>query len=129
MTTRKTALIVEDTHDVAGVMQLTLRMLEIDNHRVIDGPAALAWLAEHADNLPDLILLDIGLPGMSGWEVLEAIKNTYPDAPSRVIVMTAFTDPANRLVGKLQDRVARYMTKPFEVGELAAAVRDVLDLT
>ncbi len=126
--TVKTALIVEDTHDIAGIMELTLKHLGIEAHRVADGPAALAFLAASAGRLPDLILLDIGLPGMSGWEVLEAVKNTYPDAGFRVIVLTAFNDPANRLVGKLQERVACYMTKPFSVSELAAAVRQALDL-
>lgn len=126
--TDKKALIVEDSHDVAGIMELTLRHMGIATYRAIDGPAALAFLEDHPDELPDVILLDIGLPGMSGWEVLEIVKNTYPQAVFRVIVLTAFNDPANRLVGKLQDRVVRYMTKPFEVSELAAAVREALDL-
>jgi DNA-binding response OmpR family regulator len=126
--TDKKALIVEDTYDVARIMELTLNHLGIGTFRAIDGPAALSFLENHTDELPDLILLDIGLPGMSGWEVLEVIKNTYPESAFRVIVMTAFNDPANRLVGKLQSRVARYMTKPFEVSELTAAVRETLNL-
>ncbi len=126
--TDKKALIVEDTHDVAGIIELTLKHLGVRAHRAIDGPAALSFLEHHAAELPDLILLDIGLPGMSGWEVLEAVKHAYPDAAFRVIVMTAFNDPANRLVGKLQGRVVRYMTKPFEVSELVAAVREALNL-
>jgi len=126
--TGKKALIVEDTHDVAGIMELTLKRLDIATYRAIDGPAALRFLEQHTDELPDLILLDIGLPGMSGWDVLEIVKHTYPDAAFRVIVMTAFNDPANRLVGKLQGRVVRYMTKPFEVSELTAAVREALGL-
>lgn len=126
--TDKTALIVEDTHDVAGVMELTLKHLGVAAHRVADGPAALAFLESSPGRLPDLILLDIGLPGMSGWEVLDAVKSAYPEADFRVIVLTAFNDPANRLVGKLQDRVVCYMTKPFSVTELAAVVRQALGL-
>jgi CheY-like chemotaxis protein len=127
MTAQKTylALIVEDTADMAGLMHMSVRHLGVDTHRVIDGPQALDYLADHT---PDIILLDIGLPGMSGWEVLEAIKERFPDAQYPVIVLTAFNDPANRLVGKLQHKVYRYLTKPFEVAVLAQTVREALNI-
>jgi two-component system nitrogen regulation response regulator GlnG len=78
--------------------------------------------------MPDILLLDINMPGMSGWQVLETVKERYPDFAFPVIVLTALTDPANRLIGKLQQHVVRYMTKPFELDDLADTVRQALGI-
>jgi two-component system nitrogen regulation response regulator GlnG len=119
----KYALIVEDTADIAGIMQLALDNMNIANQHAPNGFMALEMLESR---LPDLMLLDIGMPGMNGWEVLEAIKTRWPDADFPVIVLTAFSDPANRLIGKLQAHVFRYLTKPFDVEELSRIVREAL---
>jgi len=120
-------LIVEDIEDLAGVMQITLRRMGIESYHASDGYIALDYLAQ---NTPDLVLLDIGLPGMSGWEVLEQIKANMNDndIPFPIIILTAFNDPANRLIGKLQKYVTQYVTKPFEVETLRKAVRGALQL-
>jgi CheY-like chemotaxis protein len=119
------ALIVEDTDDIANIMRMTLDHLGVESHHACNGAKALDFVTTR---IPDLILLDIGLPGMSGWEVLEAIKNRYPDAEFPVIVMTAFGDPANRLIGKFQKHVSHYIVKPFDVKVLTQAVREALKL-
>lgn len=119
------ALIVEDTDDIARIIEMTLEHLGIESKHANNGSKALQLVSEA---FPDLILLDIGLPGMSGWEVLEAIKNRYPDAEFPVIIMTAFGDPANRLIGKFQKHVSHYFVKPFDVKELSQAVREALQL-
>jgi len=106
-------------------MQLTLMRLGIDSHHAINGSLALEFLAQR---VPDILLLDIGMPGMNGWEVLEKVKERYPDTHFPVIVLTAFDDPANKLIGKLQARVFRYITKPFDMDVLAQTVRDALHL-
>jgi CheY-like chemotaxis protein len=118
-------LIVEDTDDIARIMAMTLERLGLASTIAGSGPKALDFMAQR---MPDLLLLDIGLPGMSGWEVLEAIKARHPDARFPVIVLTALDDPANRLIGKFQAHVVRYFVKPFEVSELEQAVREALKL-
>jgi CheY-like chemotaxis protein len=119
------ALIAEDTEDIAVLMQLTLKRVGVDSHHAINGMLALECLAER---LPDIMLLDISMPGMNGWEVLEKVKERYPDVYFPVIVLTAFDDPANKLIGKLQARVFRYITKPFDMEVLAQTVRDALQI-
>jgi two-component system response regulator AdeR len=118
-------LIVEDAVELAQISQIALSRLGLKTIHAANGQRALEMLAEHH---PDLMLLDIGLPGMNGWEVLERIKldESAPEFP--IIVLTAAGDPVNRLIGKLQERVKRYIVKPYSVDELKQAVREVLEL-
>jgi DNA-binding response OmpR family regulator len=123
MPNRYFALIAEDTDDIAGLMQMTLTRMDIDSHHAANGLLALDFLASR---LPDIMLLDIGMPGKNGWQVLEEVKERYPDSDFPVIILTAFDDPANKLIGKLQARVFRYLTKPFDPDVLAQTVREAL---
>ncbi len=120
------ALIVDDTIDLALMAQAGLEMAGISSHCVSSGMAALAELEK---GFPDLMILDIGMPGMTGWQVLDTIKERFPEAQFPVIIMTAFGDPANKLIGKLQARVVRYITKPFELADLMQAAREALRLS
>lgn len=119
-----TVLLVEDTQEIATLIQLSLDSLALDIHHAINGHIACEFLDEQ---LPDLILLDLNLPGRSGWEVLEHAKSLYDEHLLKVIVTTAADDPSNRLVGKLQ-YVDHYLTKPFDPSELIALVQNMLDL-
>lgn len=119
-------LIIEDTEDIAGIIELTLNMIGFDTRHAPNGMRALQYFEERR---PDLIILDIGMPDMNGWQVLEAIKKQFPDANMPVIVLTAFDDPANKLIGKLQNLVFRYLTKPFDPEGLRRAAREALGLS
>jgi DNA-binding response OmpR family regulator len=115
-------LIVEDAVELAQIAQIALHRMGLQTYHAPNGQRALDFLAS---NRPDLMLLDIGLPGMSGWDILEAIK-TNENATFPIIILTASGDPVNRLIGRLQERVIRYMVKPFSVDDLARAVREAL---
>ena len=119
------ALIAEDSMDIAGLMQLTLARVNIESHHASNGLLALEFLASR---LPDVLLLDINMPGKNGWQVLEEVKERYPNSTFPVIVLTAFDDPANKLIGKLQARVFRYLTKPFDPRELESTVKEALGI-
>ncbi|MEZ4671046.1 MAG: response regulator [Anaerolineae bacterium] len=115
-------LIVEDTPEAAQLMQIVLRragMTEITH--AANGRQALDYLEMYT---PDVAILDIGMPDMSGWEVLEIIKTRFSDTKFPIIILTAYIDPANKLIGKLQQRVHRYLTKPFIPEVLVQAVRE-----
>lgn len=117
-------MIVEDTMDAAQLMQISLRRAGIqDILHAENGRAALDYLEMYT---PDVLILDIGMPDMSGWSVLEFIKQRHGDTSFPVIMLTAYDDAANKLIGKLQSRVYRYMTKPFIPDVLIQTVRDAI---
>ncbi|MDZ4768320.1 MAG: response regulator [Chloroflexota bacterium] len=120
-----TVLIVEDAFELAEILQLTLRRLKLRTvHESFGGRAS----ERYRELQPDVVLLDISLPDIPGWQVLENIKESSKAMGSRmpiVIVITAFGDPANRLIGKLQG-VYRYLIKPFTPREVEQIVKEAL---
>ncbi|HWC01528.1 MAG TPA: response regulator transcription factor [Methylomirabilota bacterium] len=72
---------------------------------------------------PDLVLLDVAMPGMSGWDVLRALRSKGVDIP--VVMLTARGEEADRVLG-LELGADDYITKPFSLRELLARVRAVL---
>lgn len=123
---KRTALIVEDTIELAEVIETTLRRMGMVTARESHGGRAFE---RYTEILPDLILLDLGLPDITGWKVLDSIKELTRQEGAKmpmVIVITAMDDAANRVVGKLQG-VRSYLVKPFTVTQLEAAVRLALE--
>ncbi len=117
-------IIVEDVTDIAQMLQICLKQIGINAHHAKNGKEAVEYL----DNIqPDLILLDLNLPGINGWKVLEHAKKLYGEHSIRVIVTTANTDDVNRLVGKM-NYVARYVQKPFSPDQVITIVKEVMEL-
>ncbi len=112
-------LIVDDE---PMVREVVARYLELDGarvHEAADGPAALAWLEAHR---PDLVVLDVMLPGVDGLSILRRIRDAG-EVP--VILLTARSEEVDRVVG-LELGADDYVVKPFSPRELAARVRTVL---
>lgn len=120
------ALIVEDTPELGELIKLTLMHARIESYHAANGRLALEFLEQQ--RIPDIMILDIGMPGMSGWEVLDAVKTRFPETNFPVVVLTAFDDPANKLIGKFQNRVFRYLTKPYEPSTVLNTVREALGI-
>lgn len=117
-------LVVEDTPAMAQLTILTLQRGGFQAIHVEDGETAIEYLSE---KLPHLILLDLNLPGISGWDVMEYLVNTHGEGKVPVIVTTAYGDSANRVIGKLQ-HIYKYMVKPFKPLDLIANVEGALGL-
>jgi DNA-binding response OmpR family regulator len=117
-------LLVEDTAEYA---RLTTLILERAGYEVLYAPDGQRALDVLSEQLPDVLILDLNLPHISGWEVLKQMNAMYPDHKRSVIVTTAYSDSANRLVGKLQE-VYSYLTKPFTPQDLIFTVNSALGI-
>jgi len=121
-------LIIEDTMELAEVIQATLERLDIKTVHETHGDKAMKAFI---DLDPSVVLLDISLPDISGWKIMDMIKERLEQTKGqmpKVIIITAYDDPANRLIGKLQG-VHDYLIKPFTSDEIEQLVRQALGLT
>ena len=109
-------LVIEDESQLAR--HLT-GVLTRNNHLVSALADGAAGLQEALKTQPDLVVLDIGLPGLSGWEVLAALHEK--GSTSRVLVLTARGDVEDRVKG-LKAGADDYLTKPFSMEEFVARV-------
>ncbi|WP_219136094.1 two-component system response regulator CreB [Janthinobacterium sp. UMAB-60] len=116
----KTVLIVEDEQAIADSIAYALRTDGFTPRHVTLGEQALAVLRSEA--APQLVVLDIGLPDMSGLEVCRRLRQ-FSDVP--VIFLTARSDEIDRIVG-LEIGADDYVTKPFSPRELVARIRVIL---
>ena len=112
-------LVVDDDLNVRDVVR---RYLELGGHQVSladNGEDALRWIAEHE---PDLVVLDLMLPGIDGLEVCRRLRQ-HSAVP--VVMLTALGEEENRIAG-LELGADDYVTKPFSPRELALRVSSVL---
>ena len=121
----KTVLIVEDEQAIADSIAYALRTDGFTPRHVMLGEQALAALrptSGEAAPMPVLVVLDVGLPDMSGLEVCRRLRQ-FSEIP--VIFLTARSDEIDRIVG-LEIGADDYVTKPFSPRELVARIRVIL---
>jgi two-component system, OmpR family, phosphate regulon response regulator PhoB len=118
----QTVLVVEDEQDLA---ELIAFHLEQEGYRPIVAADGLSGLNEARRSRPDLILLDLMLPGMMGTEVCRLLKGSEETAAVPVIMLTAKGEEIDRVVG-FEIGADDYVTKPFSIRELMLRVRAVL---
>jgi DNA-binding response OmpR family regulator len=113
-------LLVEDDRDIAEPLARALTREGYEVSAAEDGRLALE---EVLDAPPDLIILDIGLPGMDGLEVCRHVRDVRPQVP---ILMLTARDGELETVAGLDAGADDYVTKPFRLAELLARVRAML---
>jgi DNA-binding response OmpR family regulator len=114
-----TILVVDDEPQIVRLVRDHLEAVGFSVLEATDGRGAVRAVTT---GRPDLVVLDLGLPGLDGLEVTRALRK---DNPVPIIMLTARSDESDKLVG-LELGADDYMTKPFSPKELVARVRAVL---
>ena len=113
-------LVVDDEPEIVRGLEHNLRFEGYETVAASDGQEAITLAAREA---PDLILLDIMMPKLSGWDVCRTLRGKGIDVP--IIMLTARGEEVDRVLG-LELGADDYVTKPFSLRELLARVRAVL---
>jgi two-component system, OmpR family, response regulator ResD len=124
--TARRVLVVDDEHTIAEVVSRYLDRAGYDTRRAFAGPEAVAAVAAWD---PDLVVLDVMLPGFDGLEVMRRLQDSEPDMQDgsrpAVILLTARGEEPDRITG-LRRGADDYVVKPFSPAELVARVDAVL---
>lgn len=114
------ALIIEDEIHLARTLKEMLKTIHFDSDVCFDGETGFDYALS---NVYDVIVLDIMLPKLNGFEVARSLRKEHIDTP--VLMLTARTDIDDRVRG-LDAGADYYLTKPFEMSELLACVRALI---
>lgn len=117
-----TILVADDDIDILSLVTRHLRGMNATILEASDGEEALRTARREK---PDLVVLDVMMPGMSGWEVCRAIRDDEGLADTGVIMLTGIGERLNEMTSPLYG-ADEFIDKPFELGELDTKVRAVL---
>ena len=118
-----TVLIVEDSPSVRRLIEVSVRPLGVKILAAEDGIKGLDLARQE---LPDVVLLDIGLPGIDGWEVLSELRGDPATAELGVIIVTAHAQP--EIAAAAEKRGADgFITKPFRPGQLRDEIQALIN--
>lgn len=118
----KKILIVEDQPDIRKLIRMTLEFEDYEIHEAADGAFGLRMASAVG---PDLVLLDVMMPGLSGFEVCQAVRGDEALAGVKILMLSAKGRDTDIAKGQALGADA-YMTKPFSTKELAEKVRELL---
>ena len=118
-------MVIDDSATVRKIVETCLRREGFDVLSIPDGVEALRWFMQPNVRVPDLIILDIGLPKMDGYEVARRLKSK-PNMSNTVIIMLSRRDG---MIDKLKGRLAGakdYLTKPFKTQDIISVTESHL---
>lgn len=122
---KKKILVVDDEKDIVDLVTYNLEREGYETISAYEGYTALALIKK---NKPDMVILDLMLPGIDGIEICRYIRKNTPTEKLPVIMLTAKSEAIDRIIG-LEIGADDYLTKPFHVRELLARVKAVFRRT
>lgn len=119
----RTILVADDDDDIRALVTLRLRRFGFEVVAAADGEQALALVR---DRSPDLAILDVTMPGLTGLEVTRALRADEATKGIPVLLLTARVQDADLAAG-LEAGATGYVRKPFQPAELLARIEEALD--
>lgn len=116
-------MIVDDEPDVVDLVKLVLKS---EGYEVVTANSGKEALEKMVKEMPDLVLLDIMMPQMDGWEVYNHIKSNTTTKDIPVAMLTAKSQSIDKMIGLHVVQVDDYITKPFGRAELLERVKKIL---
>ena len=121
VTDRKLILVADDDQSIRSLLQ---NFLEDEGFRTVEAKAGRDVIPAINKHLPDVVLMDVRMPGMSGLEVLDQMQRLHITIP--VLMMTAY-GTSNVAIEAIQRGAYDYVTKPFDIDDLLLTLRRTLD--
>ncbi len=121
----KLVMVIDDSLPVRKIIETSLRREGLACVSYPDGIEALRALAEGRQPVPDLVILDVGLPKMDGYEIARRLKTKPQFAHSTIIMLSGRDGVIDRLKGRLSG-AKDYITKPFKTQEVISVIQSHL---
>ena len=120
---KRTILIVDDAEDVLDLLQLVFETSGFAVRRAATGKSAVSIAYEEP---PDVVLLDVMMPEMDGWQVLRTLKGDERTRNVPVVMLSARAERRDKMIG-LQEGAEGYIAKPFSPAEVVREVQSFLE--
>ena len=121
---KKLVVMADDDVEIRMILNRTVRALDCDVMQAEDGEQALEMIIE---NQPDLVILDVMMPNISGWEVCKYIRSNPRLEKTPVVMLTAIGKTVNEMTSPLYGADV-YLDKPFDIDEVEGVVSRLLKL-
>ncbi|MFP4324319.1 MAG: two-component system response regulator [Anaerolineales bacterium] len=121
----KTIIAIEDDPQISELIEVLLESDEVNIRTYQDGPSGLNAIL---DEIPDLVLLDVKVPGMSGLEIHAEIRQNPPTRSIPVIFLSVTEQAFQQRVQFTRSLIDYYMTKPFDILALRERIKLLLDI-
>ena len=115
-------LVADDAPEIRSLLTLRLGALDYEVLEAADGNQTMDMVREHH---PDLVILDVMMPGKNGWEVAKEMRHDARFKKIGIIVLTAIGEKINEMTSPLYGADA-YMDKPFDFKKLEGLIKEVL---
>lgn len=119
-------MVIDDSLVVRTILNTCLRRAGYEVKCFEDGLQALGWLNTSEARIPDLVIVDLGLPRLDGYEIIRLLKARPALEDTVLVILSARDGILDRIKGRLIGAHA-YLTKPFKMHEILAAVQEKLE--